>query len=477
MTRLVKFLALLFMITAPQPAAAQEAAGRWSGVLQVSDTTALRLIVTISVTKTGEVFGTLDVPMQGVVGLPLANLQTADRTVSFDVPAVAGRYQGRWNATAENWAGTWSQGGASLPLNLSLAAPLSPPPPLPGSWAIPDSNRVRDLIDQRMTGRDGAGMIVGIIEDGRRRFVTGGPAGAAPFDRDTLFEIGSISKLFTATLLSIMITEGKVALHDPVTRYFRDGAQAFAQGDRQITLGHLATHSSGLPSIPDNLLRDRPANPYAGYDEQRLVDFLGRYRLTRKPGFQFEYSNFAAGLLGQALTRRAATSYEELVRRRIALPLGMSDTAVTLTPSQQARLAQALDAQMRPVSTWDFDALAGAGALRSTAGDLLTFLSAAMGDGPPDLSAAMREMTKVRSPGPSPGVEMALGWMVIKAGAGPIYFHSGGTGGYRSAIAFDPERRRGVVVLTNAAAEPSASDIAVHLLAGGPLTQTQPEAP
>jgi len=478
MTRLPPILFTLALLAAtPMPAAAQTATGRWSATLQATPTVRLPLVVHIRAGEDGALIGTMDSLDQGALGIPLADIAAAGATLSFNVPAVGGRYEGRWNASAGSWAGNWTQGGTSWPLILVAEAAPPPPPPPPADWTIPDDAAIGRLLEARIAGRAGAGMVAAVIEPAGRRIVARGPAGAAPFDARTMFEIGSMTKVFTALLLADMVRRGEVALTDPAARYLPEGARLPERGGRQITLADLATHRSGLPRLPDDLASYDLVNPYADYSPAQLLAFVGRHQLTRDIGSQWEYSNVGMGLLGDVLSRRAGMSYEALVRERITGPLGMNDTVITLSDAQRARFAVPHDNFMRPTPLWDLPALAGAGALRSDAADLLIFLSLALGEGPPDLVAAMQATTAQRWPGPGPRAETGLGWVILPAPAGAVMLHDGGTGGFRTAMAFEPGKRRAVILLTNAAVEPSATDLALHLLIGTAPAPVRPVPP
>ena len=201
----------------------------------------------------------------------------------------------------------------------------------------------------------------------------------ARFNGDTIFEIGSATKVFTSLLLADMVQRGEVALNDPVAKFLPAGVSVPERNGRQITLVDLATHTSGLPRLPANLNPKDPNNPYADYTPEQLYQFLSSYQLPRDIGAQYEYSNLGGGLLGFALARRAGMSYEALVKSRICDPLGMKDTGITLTPEMKARFAVGHDQGLARVENWDLPTLAGAGALRSTANDLLAFVSANIG--------------------------------------------------------------------------------------------------
>jgi CubicO group peptidase (beta-lactamase class C family) len=187
-----------------------------------------------------------------------------------------------------------------------------------------------------------------------------------------------------------MERQGVVSADDPVTRYLPDGLDNPAL--EPITLRHLATHTSGLPRLPKNLdaaVQD-DRNPYAHYEERHLLDALRTVR-PKSPGSVCVYSNFAMGLLGYLLGRAAGGGYEEALRRYLLEPLGMSDSGVALDSERQGRLAQPHDPKGRPTPPWDTPTLAGAGAVRATAGDLLRFLEANLGEAPEGLREALAE--------------------------------------------------------------------------------------
>ncbi|MBV8732069.1 MAG: serine hydrolase [Acidobacteriia bacterium] len=231
---------------------------------------------------------------------------------------------------------------------------------------------------------------------------------------------------------------------------------------RQITLEDLATHTSGLPRIPTNFKPKDPANPYTDYTVDQLYEFLSSYTLPRDIGEKYEYSNLGGGLLGHVLSLRAGMSYEALVRSRITGPLHMNDTAITLSPELKARMAQGYNGKLEPAANWDLPTLAGAGALRSTANDLLTFVAANLGYTKTPLASAMAAMLNVRRSTGTPNLEIALAWHVFSGD--PIVWHNGGTGGYRSFIGYDTKTRVGIVVLSNASTPAGVDDIGIHLL-------------
>lgn len=333
--------------------------------------------------------------------------------------------------------------------------------------AFPSDQDIRAILADRIDAQhQGVGIVVGVVEPNGRRVVSYGTFDGddRKVDGNTLFEIGSATKVFTSLLLANAVARGEVALDDPVSKYLPETVKVPERANRKITLADLATHTSGLPRLPTNLAPKDPSNPYADYTVAQLYAFLSSYDLPRDIGSKYEYSNLGAGLLGHVLARRAGTDYETLVRTRIAGPLSMKSTIVKLDDASKQRLAPGHDAQGRRVSNWDLPTLAGAGVLRSTADDLLTFISANLGLTKSSLAPAMASMLKTRRPTGTPGLEIALGWHVATKGDFEIVWHNGGTGGYRSYIAFDPRRHTGVVVLANMFTDRGVDDIGRHLL-------------
>jgi hypothetical protein len=215
-------------------------------------------------------------------------------------------------------------------------------------------------------------------------------------------------------------------------------------------------------------------NPYADYTPEQLYQFLSGYQLTRDIGAQYEYSNLGVGLLGHALTLRAGVDYESMVRSRILDSLEMNHTRVTLTPEMKARLALG-HAGPSVVPNWDIATLEGAGALRSSANDILTFLAANLGYIKTPLAPAMAAEISIRRPTTIPDTEIAYAWHVQSKNGNSIIWHNGGTGGYMSYMGFDPKTRAGVVVLSNLSAPPGPDDIGRHLLdANYPLQKVEP---
>ncbi len=333
---------------------------------------------------------------------------------------------------------------------------------------IISDSEIRKILAERVDVlHHSIGIIVGVIGSKERRVISYGHLDVGdprPLNEDTVFEIGSITKVFTSLLLADMVQRGEVPLDDPVARYLPSTVKMPERNGRKITLVDLATHTSGLPRMPGNLYRTNPKNPFADYTIEQLYEFLSSCHLTRDIGSRCEYSNLGGGLLGHVLERIADMDYESLVCSRICVPLGMNDTRITLTPEMKVRLAVGHDVTLKPTENWDIPALAGAGALRSTVNDLLIFLSANLGFTKSPLAPAMAAQLKVRH---RPAVQdprdyYCLGWGISVTNGKEVICHSGGTGGYCAWVSYDASARAGVVVLSNTAFH--VDDIGIHLL-------------
>ena len=362
-------------------------------------------------------------------------------------------------------------------LLLAAAAPLSScaqgaaPAVMSAARAFPSDSAVLAIIRQRVEDKRSAGIVIGLLEpDGRTRVIAYGDPGPGqpPLDGNSVFEIGSISKVFTSTVLAQLVQEGKVKLEDPVQQYLPSTVRLPTRNGKQITLGSLSEQNSGLPRMPTNFKPADPANPYADYAAPQMYEFLTSYQLPRDPGATFEYSNLGVGLLGHALARATGQTYEELQRSRIWGPLGMEHTAIALTPWMKSHLALGHDTEGKLAANWDLDVLAGAGAIRSTTYDMLKFADANLH---PERGALQRAMAFAQKERAAAGTHrIGLNWVVQPNAGDTIVWHNGGTGGYRTFLGLMPSRKTAVVVMTNSTGT-GADDVGLHLLdAKLPLT-------
>jgi serine-type D-Ala-D-Ala carboxypeptidase/endopeptidase len=338
----------------------------------------------------------------------------------------------------------------------------------PSDSPVPSDAEIRKILADRIGAENlGIGIVVGVVDPNGRRVVAYGSLSKddkRPLNGDTVFEIGSMTKVFTSLVLMDMVQKGEVSVTDPVSKYLPESVKMPERNNRKITLQDLSTQSSGLPGMPTNFNPKDPTNPYADYSVELLYQFLSGYQLTRDIGSQYEYSNLGVGLLGHALALRAGTTYEGMVRSRICAPLGMNNTRVTLSTEMKARLAIG-HGNLNAVPNWDFsDAVAGAGALRSTANDILTFLAANLGMIKTPLATAMAAEVSIRRPTGIPDMQIAYAWHVQTKNGNSIIGHGGGTGGYRTYMGFDPKSHAGIVVLSNYSSGAGPDDIGRHLL-------------
>jgi CubicO group peptidase (beta-lactamase class C family) len=371
---------------------------------------------------------------------------------------------------------TWLGALALLVWASSTAVPAQTAPPS-SSPTLTDDAAIRRLLIERIDGARSVGMVVGVITPAGRRTIAHGRFGVAdarPVDGSTVFEIGSVTKIFTSLLLADMARQGEVALTDPVARHLPPDIPLKGNAAR-MTLAELATHMAGLPFWPSNLPKGDTMGALAAYSVDDLYRFVATFEAPADTRGRWRYSNTDNGLLGALLARRAGSSYEAAIAKRITGPLGMTSTTVMLPAAAERLLASGHDAQLKPAARWNVPAMAGAGSLHSTANDLLTFL-AAMGDEGSIPAAALPTMLATRHEGP--GFLQTLGWWIVSTGPEDpgILAHDGQTLGFASAIAYDPRTRSGVIVLSNSAA--SVGDLARHLLRPAiPLAKPQAPAP
>ena len=299
------------------------------------------------------------------------------------------------------------------------------------------------------------GLSIGILQGGRTWFYGYGETvkgnGKVP-DAGTLFEIGSITKTFTATMLGLAVGEGKLKLDDPVNRYLPDSIPLLQYQGKTATIRNLSNHTSGIPRMPGNFQQTvvNGKDPYASYSIRDLYRFLHELKLGREPGSEFEYSNTAVGLLGTILQKEYNKSYEELLLSLIAGPLGMSDTRVNIRRADSARFASGYDDKGVYNGPWNLSAaFAGAGAIRSTARDMLKYAAAEMGGpGVPGPLAKAMQLTQTMTYQDG-GNRIGLGWIIVSTGGEDILFHNGGTGGYRSYVGINVKKKIAVVLLSN----------------------------
>jgi len=239
---------------------------------------------------------------------------------------------------------------------------------------------VIESIEKRIENGSNPSIVIGVVDKKGTRYFNFGKVSkdGRAVDEHTIYEIGSITKVFTAILLADQVIDGSVSLDDPINRYLPSEVQVNAKGSSEVTLGNLSDHTSGLPRMPDNFAPANPNNPFADYTVEQMYSFISTYEPTREVGSEYEYSNLAQGLLGHILALNSGLSYESLMIGKIATPLGMEESKIILDQRMQDNLAIGHNNGAQ-AENWDIPALAGAGAIRSSTSDMLKFLSANLG--------------------------------------------------------------------------------------------------
>lgn len=309
---------------------------------------------------------------------------------------------------------------------------------------------IQALLQEYVNDSGSIGAAVGFIDRGNVRFFIYGKKsvnGDAPISEETIFEIGSITKVFTTLALMDMVANYKVELDDPIETYL-PGVKIPDMGGKRITLRHLAVHTSGMPRTPDNLAPKNLTNPYEDYTIENLYDYLNHYILKTSPGEQFEYSNIGMGLLGHILSLKAGQSYEQLIQSTICEKLGMTETVIALTPEMEERSAKGHHLRQE-VGYWDIPSLAGAGALRSNIRDMTKFLAANMGLSDSPIVSIMEQCHREQFVLSNRVLSVGLGWILSHQDDHKIIWHNGATGGFRTYLGFNPKTQRGIVILSN----------------------------
>jgi len=320
--------------------------------------------------------------------------------------------------------------------------------------AAPTIESLRDFLKLALgSGAKVAGRVAVVVDEGVATLAAEGTSDVpgVPMDGDTIFEIGSVTKVLTALMLADMAARGEVALNDPVAKYLPPSVTLHERG-RPITLVDLATYQSGLPNMPGNLPPRWWAspNPFAEYTQEKLYAFLSSHVPAYEPGSHYQYANLGFALLGVALARRAGESYEELLKRRVCDPLGLAHTRITLSAEMRRHLAQGHKPEdLKPTPRWDMPGLPEMGGVLSSARDLTAILKAAMALTRTPLSASFARLLERRRPTSARGTDVGLGWFISSNQTEEIAWKSGLTGGFASFIGFSTRSRRGAILLSN----------------------------
>jgi CubicO group peptidase (beta-lactamase class C family) len=443
--------------------------GVWLGELH---TGAKTLWIQVRIQTTGPVQKCLwDSIDQKAFGIPCRNLVVNGNAVSFDVPTARGKWRGTLSEDGKTLTGMWTH-GSPLPLTLEWQRkqidppevkfdPVMPPVNVEDLQAVLDRDLAETLNSGELAPTTHGGVTIGILSHGVQRVFSYGTA-----KPDSVFEIGSVTKTFTGLLLAQMTQQGLVKLDEPVRELLPPGTVVKPLWGAEITLLDLSDQHSGLPRMPDNFHPADRANSYADYDAKALYEWIGKQSVALPPDAPFGYSNVGVGLLGQALANRAGMSYADLLREQITGPLGMHDTGIDLTPEMKVRFIPGYSAKHLPATAWDLNALVGAGGIRSTAADMLTYLKAQLH---PDtlphsvllsaqgktLPAAIAASQKIHAGAGLSHMHIALNWFYEDETG--EYWHNGATGGYSSYAIFNPKEDFALIVLSNTSPGPNGS--------------------
>jgi CubicO group peptidase (beta-lactamase class C family) len=326
-------------------------------------------------------------------------------------------------------------------------------------------SQIKEIIKTAVDNNRSPGMVVGILDEHGSRVIGYGTTnkenGKTP-DRYTMYEIGSVTKVFTSLLLEDMTEHRELSINDPISKFLPKNVKTPSIDGKEIRLIDLSTQTSGLPRMPDNyILKDR-SEPFAGYSAENLYSYLSNFKLTRYIGEQYEYSNTGVGLLGHILALKAGKNYETLLRTRICNPLKMDNTVITLTSEEKNYLATGYNKHGRPAKIFDFSIFEGAGAIKSNVNDLLLFAAANLGLLKSDLYPEMLKTHEIKHIANKRNLYIGMGWHIWKKYNKEIVWHRGGTGGYTAFIGLDIQNKKAIIVLSNS--NIGVSDIGLHLL-------------
>jgi len=333
--------------------------------------------------------------------------------------------------------------------------------------------KLNEIIKPLLDGKKNMSMAVGVYDvnsETPRMFFFGkvSKEDSSKPNEYTVYEIGSITKTFTTTMLVMLERDGKLKINDPVQNYLPAGVTIHNfSSTAPVKLLHLATQTSGLPRLPTNLFTDTKTdqrNPYKNYTEEDLFTFVNNYIPEYEPGQKYLYSNTGMGLLGDLMVHASGKSYEELLHNYLVDSLGMTMTSTKLTADMQKNLAKPYNEKGEPTLNWDFDAITGAGAIKSNMSDMIKYLAFQMGKTEKlEFKEGLRLMQTRRFETDVQNTAIGMGWHISETmWDRTVIWHNGGTGGYASFVGFIPETNSGVVVLSNQAN--SVDGVAIEIL-------------
>ena len=353
----------------------------------------------------------------------------------------------------------------TLVLSIALAArAFAAEPPAADPQILPDVELQRMLDDRVATYQDTVGLVVGIVTPKGRKIFTRGTYDVGddiPVDGDTVFDIGGVSKLFTALLLSDMAHKGEVSLADPAQKYLPPDMKLPVRG-RPITLLDLATHRSGLPPETSNVLITDPNNPNKTVSQEQLGKFLAGYELPRDVGSEYEYSNLGYRILAMALAERGQKSFASLLSARILEPMHLASTGFEPAGAVKDKVTIGHDGHLRAINPKPLPSLLGADSLKSDVKDLMELVAAALGLSNSTLAPSVADTLKVRVATDVPERAAMLGWYAATVHGTEIIWLNSQADGYRSFVGLAPAKHVGIVLLSNSVNP--IDDLAIHLL-------------
>jgi serine-type D-Ala-D-Ala carboxypeptidase/endopeptidase len=325
---------------------------------------------------------------------------------------------------------------------------------------------IKTFIEKQVANKMSNSIIVGIVDVNGKHIVSAGvKSGENPTlpDENTIYELGSVGKLFTTLMMADMGLKNELNYNDPISKYLPKTVKIPTKNGKEITSLHLSTHRSGLPRMPYNIDPENLDNPMADYTVNQLYECVSNIELTRDIDSKWQYSNIGYGLLGQVLMSASGKDFETLQRQKITTPLGMKSTMIALTPALKSNRAMPHLLYGHPTVNWQNFDLAGAGSTSSNMKDMLTFAAANVGLIKTDLSAAM-ELTHVKQ-GKKDGNDgfITMGWTILNEDNDQILWKDGATGGYRTFIGIDKKKKYGIVILSNCGVN-AMTDIGLHIL-------------
>ncbi len=340
---------------------------------------------------------------------------------------------------------------------------------IPLAAAKPPSD-VQTRLDDWIKGQPGGVAVAWVDADGTAFFQAGEFAknDPHPITPDTQFEIGSVTKVFTALLLAESERLGKVSRNDPAAKYLLPPSDPDQAALAKITLLSLTTHTSGLPRLPANIGKNPDANPdpYAAYDRAMLVEALRKHGPVAPANSSMAYSNFGAAVLGEALAAAWGTTYADALQTHVLTPLGMTSTSLGLVGSPPPIDLAPGHAGKRRVPNWTFQAFAPAGAMRSSTRDMAIFLSACLAKNASPLRADIEATLQPQHKADGIGGHIGMGWLLTDEAGNPVAWHNGGTAGSHAFIAFSQRTGAGIAILANV--QSASEELGFSLLGAKP---------